>query len=141
MTAIASLVLAALAFGNSAVASEKDEKDVLAALETYRNGVLKRDPAALEKVFHKDLVYTHSNGKLEDKAEAIKNATAGTNVTSVMEFTNNKVHVYGTTAIVKGDAHTKSTSSELNLSVLYVLLKTPQGWQIAARQGTRYVTP
>ena len=134
---LAALSVITLSFAIPSVAADKD--DVLAAVESYRTGMLKRDAATLDKVLHKDLAYTHSNGKLEDKAECIKNATTGSNVTSIMDLSKNTVRVYGNMAIVRGDAHTKSSTGDLNLAVLYIWLKTPQGWQLTARQATRYL--
>ena len=131
----AALVLQAGAF------AANTEKDVLAAMDVYKSAMLKRDAKALDKIFHKDLSYSHSNGKLETKAEAIAAATTGTTVTEIMDFTDNKVRIYGNTALVRGDVRVKSNTNDLKLSVLHVWTKSPQGWQMVARQSTRYVAP
>ena len=120
---------------------EKDDKEVLAALDSYKSAMLKRDAAALDKIFHKDLTYSHSNGKLESKAEAIAAATTGTNITELMEFSDLKTRVYGNTALIRGDTRIKSNTNDLKLSVLYVWMKGSQGWQLVARQSTRYIAP
>lgn len=120
-------------------AATPDEKGALACLEAYRTAMMKRDGAALEKIFHKDITYSHSNGRLENKAEAIAAATKGTNLTEIMDFSDLKVRVYGNTAIIRGDAHIKSNTNDLKLNVLYVFLKTAEGWQMTARQSTRYL--
>jgi hypothetical protein len=39
----------------------KTEKEVLAALDVYKQALLKRDAAALSKVLSDDLTYTHSS--------------------------------------------------------------------------------
>ncbi len=122
-------------------AAAADEAGPRAALEAYRTAMLKRDAATLNKVFHKDITYSHSNGRLENKTEAITAATTGTNVTEIMDLTDLKVRVYGNTALIRGDARIKSTTSDLKLSVLYVFLKTAEGWQMTARQSTRYLAP
>jgi len=117
------------------------EKDVLAAMDAYKAAMIKRDAKALDKVFHKDLTYSHSNGKVETKSEAITAATTSTSVTEIMDFTDSKVRMYGNTALVRGDTRVKSNTNDLKLSVLYVWMKSPQGWQMVARQSTRYVAP
>lgn len=138
------LIAAAAVFqaaGFAQGASAKEEKEILTALDSYKNAMLKRDAGALEKLFHKDLTYSHSNGKLETKAEAIAAATTGSNKTQIMDFSDTKIRVYGNTALARGDVHIKSDQSDLKLSVLHVFLKTPQGWQLVARQSTRYIAP
>ena len=134
------LFTAALVLQSGAFAANT-EKDVLAAMDAYKSAMLKRDAMALDKIFHKDLSYSHSNGKLETKAEAIAAATTGTTVTEIMDFTDSKVRIYGNTALVRGDVRVKSSTNDLKLSVLHVWTKSPQGWQMVARQSTRYVAP
>ena len=134
------LFTAALVLQSGAFAANT-EKDVLAAMDAYKSAMLKRDAMALDKIFHKDLSYSHSNGKLETKAEAIAAATTGTTVTEIMDFTDSKVRIYGNTALVRGDVRVKSNTNDLKLSVLHVWTKSPQGWQMVARQSTRYVAP
>ena len=51
---------------------EDAQNAVLAALETWKQAMIKKDRAAVEKVLHPDLSYGHSDGHLEDKATAIK---------------------------------------------------------------------
>lgn len=125
----------------AAAPSPKAEKEVMDAMEAYRNAMLKRDGAALEKLFHPDLTYSHSSGKLESKTEAIQAATKGPNSTESMEYSDLKTRVYGTTALVRGVVKIRSNNAgkvqTLDLSVLHVWLKTPQGWQLVARQSTR----
>lgn len=120
-------------------AATKAEQDVMAAMEALRQGVLKHDAAALEKLLHPDLTYSHSNGNTESKDQAIKAFAKGS--TETIEMTDMKTRIYGDTALVKGKMVTFSKSSNngqpLQLSVLHVWLKTPQGWQLVARQSTR----
>ena len=62
-----------------------------------------------------------------------------------IDFKDLEVRVYGGTALVKGDVDFRNnaagvvTVSKLNL--LHVLVKGPQGWQLVARQATRYPDP
>lgn len=113
----------------------------MAAMNNYKEAMLKRDGAALEKLFHPDLTYSHSSGKLESKTEAIVAASKGPTYPESIEMGDMKVRVYGNTALVRGnmDFNNKSASGTnlIKLNVLTVWLKTPQGWQLVARQSTR----
>ena len=65
------LILLLLALPAFAADSSKAEKDVLAALDAWKQAFLKNDAATLDKLYNKDLAYTHSSAKVQNKAEAI----------------------------------------------------------------------
>jgi ketosteroid isomerase-like protein len=119
----------------------KTEKEIMAAMDAYKQALIKRDAAALSKVLSDDLIYTHSSNLHQDKA-AVLESLKGNSVTEDIDFKDLKVHVYGNTAVVVGDVdfHTSSggVASVAKLNVLHVLVKGPQGWQLAARQAVRY---
>lgn len=112
--------------------------EVNAAVDTWKTAMLKGDAATLDKLYHKDLSYTHSSAKVEDKTEAIANATKAGSVAKAIEIRDQTAHVYGNTAIVrfKGD-FTSATGTVNHLEMLMVWLKSPQGWQLLARQATK----
>ena len=60
------LVFAAAAASLSA-ADPKTE--VLASIETWKQAILKKDAKALEPLLHPDLLYSHSDGRTETKAQ------------------------------------------------------------------------
>ena len=45
----------------------KAEKEVLAALDAYKQALIKKDAAALAKVLSDDLTYSHSSNMHQDK--------------------------------------------------------------------------
>jgi ketosteroid isomerase-like protein len=135
------LFLAAAAVLPAATPDAKTEKEIMAAMQTYRQGIMKKDATALQTVLSDDLVYTHSSNAHQDKAAVIE-SLKGNSVTEDIVFKDLKVNVYGTTAVVVGDVdfhmNTAGTQSVNHLNVLHVLVKGPQGWQLAARQATKY---
>jgi ketosteroid isomerase-like protein len=123
----------------AATPDPKAEKEVLATMETYRQALMKKDATALAPLLSDDLVYTHSSAVHQDKAAVLaaqKGKPLGT-----LDFKNLKVRLYGNTAIVTCDLDSGSNAGAANatlLHVLHVLVKTPAGWQLVARQATRY---
>ena len=115
-----------------------DQKDVLAVLENWKLGTLHKDPALLAKVFHDDLTYTHSSGLEQTKADNLKAIGEPRFNTVKIEIIHPTVRIYGDTAIVKCDADvTNGGSATSHLILLHVFVKTPQGWQMVARQATK----
>jgi ketosteroid isomerase-like protein len=138
------LPLLSAAVLSAATPDPKAEKEVLAALDAYKQALLKKDAAALTKILSDDLAYTHSSNLHEDKAAVIASLKKNQSVEAI-DFKDLKVHVYGNTAIVKGDIdfHNNAAGvvSVAHLNVLHVFVKGSQGWQMVARQATRYPDP
>ena len=122
----------------------KTEKEIMATMEAYKQALMKKDAAALSRILSDDLVYTHSSNLHENKT-AVLESLKGNTVVEGIDFKDLKVRVYGNSAVVVGDvdfrnnAGNGATVSKLN--VLHVLVKGPQGWQLVARQATRYPDP
>jgi ketosteroid isomerase-like protein len=120
----------------------KDEKAVMATLETMAQATIKKDVATLDKIYHPDLTYSHSTASLQSKADVLK-AITGPSVTESMTFHESSIRIYGNTALVRGRNELKNGTPgamhENHLNILWVLLRGPgpQGWQIVARQTTR----
>ena len=128
-----------LILATAASLSAADPKaDVLAAMESWKQAMLTKDTAALERLLHPDLTYSHSDGKTQTKADLMKSPGNNQSIT----FGESSVRIYGDTALVKGPIEFVSigaggTPATAHLSVLQVWLKGPQGWQLVARQATK----
>jgi ketosteroid isomerase-like protein len=134
-------LLAAATVLPAATPDARTEKEIMAAMNVYRQAIVKKDDAALEKVLSDDLIYTHSSNLHQDKAALIE-SLKGNAITEAIDFKDLKVRVYGNTAVVVGDVdfHMNSggVQSVTHLNVLHVLVKGPQGWQLVARQAVKY---
>jgi len=119
-------------------------KEVLAASDALKQAMMKKDGAVLEKMLHEDLSYSHSNARLQTKADVIK-ATLGATTIEAMDFSEVAVRVYGTTALIRANVdmrnatNGKSTTSHINC--LFVWLKGPGGWQLAVRHAAMMSPP
>jgi ketosteroid isomerase-like protein len=113
--------------------------EVMAAMQSWKNAMLKKDAAALVRLLHPDLTYSHSDARLETKADILQSIPAGKLNVQDIRFGENTVRVYGNTALIKGtmEVVVSSSPTPLNLNVLQVWLRGPQGWQLVARQSTR----
>jgi ketosteroid isomerase-like protein len=120
------------------------KKEVLAASDALNQALMKKDVAALQKLLHDDLTYSHSAGMTQTKAEVIQGAT-GKTVTEALDFTETTVRVFGNTALIKAHVEMrnnnagKATTNHLN--ILFVWIKGPGGWQLVARQATMLAPP
>ncbi len=139
MKAPATFILsAALALAGS---NPKAEGEVKAAMEAFRKAYMSGDKAALDKLTTADLSYTHSNGKIETKAEFIAATTSGKTKVEAMDISDATVRVHGNTGLFQAKVMIRNnaggTVTPNNLNILHVWIKGPGGWQLAARQALR----
>src|ERR1039457_2458744 len=96
-------------------------KEVLAASDALKQAMMKKDAAVLEKMLHEDLTYSHSNARLQTKADVVK-ATLGQTTIEAMDFSEVTVRVYGTMALIRANVDMrnatgdKSTPSHITLN-------------------------
>src|SRR5918997_3282134 len=77
ITAIAAALLlfvSARAQGREAGRLSKDEQQVLAANREWADAMVRGDAAALERLFHDELIVTSGNGNVRGKAGELKDA-------------------------------------------------------------------
>ena len=119
----------------------KAEKEVTAAMEAWRHAMMKRDGAALERLYHEDLRYGHSNGQIETKSQAVQHIVTSKADYAAVDLVDTSIQVHGNFAIVTGKVNykqvTAGTPSDVKLVVLHVWVRGPQGWQMIGRQSTR----
>lgn len=114
------------------------EDMIMKSVQDFATAVLKKDKATLSKLMADDVMYSHSNGLLENKAQAL--AAFDKAKYEKFEYKAQTIHVYGNTAVVRGDVEVLNSASNpapLKLNLLQVWVKGKSGWQLVARQSTR----
>lgn len=137
MKKLAGIFVCALILSAASI-DPKGDKEVLAAMDAYKEAMIHKDGAALSKLLADDLAYTHSTGQLETKADVIQSITSGKTIVERIDFSETAVRLYGKTALVKGKVDLwHSETNIVHMNVLHVWIKGSQGWQMVARQATR----
>ena len=131
------IAAAALAAAPAGLGAGKEE--VLAAMDAYKDAMVHKDGAALEKLLGKDLTYVHSTGQVEAKADVIDSIVKSKTIIEKIEYLpDTNVRIHGNTALVTGKVDLwHSPTNIVHMHVLHVWEKGAQGWQLTARQATR----
>ena len=99
------LALPALAIGLLGVvpafAASADEDAVAKNVEAFRAAQIAADAKAFDALCAAELSYSHSDGRVEDKATFIANATSGKSKFLSLAYDDLKVRVVGASAIVR----------------------------------------
>ena len=141
------LALPALAIGLlgvvPALAASADEEAVAKNVEAFRLAQIKADPEALAALCAAELSYSHSSGKVEDKATFIANATDGKLKFLSLEYQDPSIRVVGPAAIVRfhwvgeQEAVADGKKSSTNLHILMNWQKQGADWKLLSRASTK----
>jgi ketosteroid isomerase-like protein len=126
-----------------AVAASADEEAVAKGVEAFRAAQVAADAKAFDKLCAAELSYSHSDGRVEDKAAFIANATNGKSKFVSLKYEDTKVHVVGPAAIVRfhwlgeAEAVADGKKSSTNLHILMNWQKQGADWKLLSRASTK----
>lgn len=123
----------------------KAQTKVQRQLETLENlrfeAMSKRDAAFLQNVLDENLVYTHSNGFIENKNQHIENIKTGTIEYQSMQPETLNIQVYKKAAVINGVVKVEGSykGKEFNIRLRYmdVYIKKRGKWKLAAWQSVK----
>jgi hypothetical protein len=146
------LILPALALGLlsllppslvPALAASADEEAVAKNVEAFRKGQIAANAEILATLCAAELSYSHSDGRVEDKATFIANATNGKSKVLSLEYQDPKIVIVGPAAIVRfhwvGEAENVADGkkSSTNLHILMNWQKQGAEWKLLSRASTK----
>jgi ketosteroid isomerase-like protein len=134
-TAVISIVLLSALSAQSA-----PEREVLALQKEYESAIERRDASVHERLFADDYTYTPGNGAFMDRERHMAFTRSGALAVGSFESTEQKVRIYGDTAIVTGRWILKGARGgkplENQIRYLTVYVRRGGHWQIVAEQRT-----
>jgi len=141
------LALPALAIGLlgvvPALAASADEEAVAKNVEAFRAAQVAADAKAFDALCAPELSYSHSDGRVEDKAVFITNATNGKSKWLSLKYEDPKVRVVGDAAIVRfhwlgeQESAADGKKSSTNLHILMNWQKQGADWKLLTRASTK----
>jgi ketosteroid isomerase-like protein len=121
--------------------SASDDEKIVAALDTqYQAAVKNNDAATMDRILADDFVLVTGRGKTQSKADLLKEARSKAIIYEHQEDSNQKVRVWGDTAVVtallwaKGTEEGKPFEYKLWFSDIYV--RTATGWRYLFAQAS-----
>ena len=99
------------------------------------------DLTQLERILSDDLIYTHSSGRVESKAQFLAALRSGEMKYEAMDHEDVQVRVYGDTAVLTGRSRVKLKSKgedrSFPLRFTLVYAKQERQWRMVGWQSTR----
>jgi ketosteroid isomerase-like protein len=141
------LVLPALVVGLMGVvptfAASTEEDAVAKSVEAFRVAQIAADAKALDVLCAAELSYSHSDGRVEDKATFIANATNGKTKFLTLEYLEPQIRVVGPATIVRFHWVAESQSvadgakTKTNLHIRMNWQKQRTEWRLLSRASTK----
>jgi hypothetical protein len=132
-----SLIIMALTV--SAYCQSKVEKEVLSAIETLKKGIIDADKNLLNTIASENLVYGHSSGKVQNKAEFIDEIVNSQPDYLSIDMTDQTIKISGNTAIVRhiysAETTNNGTPGHIKIGNMMVWQKDHGKWKLLARQA------
>jgi ketosteroid isomerase-like protein len=126
-----------------ASAASIEEDAVAKNVEAFRTAQFAADAKALDALCAAELSYSHSDGRVEDKATFVANATNGKSKFLVLEYLDPQIRVVGPAAIVRfhwvaeSETVADGTKSKTNLHILMNWQKQGAEWKLLSRASTK----
>lgn len=119
-----------------------EEKAVSAAVETLKKAIVDADKDLLESISADNLVYGHSNGRVQNKAEFIAEIVSKQpNDYVKVETADQTIVITGNTAVVRhiysAETISNGTPGSLKIGNMLVWQKAKGKWKLLARQAYR----
>lgn len=128
--------------GMAANAQKKELSNVKFTLEVLRLAMLSGDKAQLLQVTTPELIYGHSSGLVETQEQFIEKLASGKSDFVSINIQNEDITIYKNTAIVRHELNAETNdggkAGTVKLKVLLVFVNEKSGWQLAARQATKF---
>ena len=124
-------------------AASTEEDAVAKNVEAFRVAQIAADAKAFDVLCAPELSYSHSDGRVEDKATFIANATNGKSKFLALEYLEPQIRVVGSAAIVRfhwvaeSESVADGTKTKNNLHILMNWQKQGADWKLLSRASTK----
>jgi Domain of unknown function (DUF4440) len=126
---------------SQAINAQQDSSKVLQAVDQMEKALVAKDSVTLVKLLHPSMVFGHSNGWTQTKADVLNDMSRKFLIYEKMDrqslsITINKKFAYVRERVVV-EGNVNGTAFKLTLFVLQLWIETKKGWQLLSRQSAK----
>ena len=145
LAAAGALALVAPTLIRSAQAEAPDEAAVKKAVDELRMAVVKKDKGILETLAAPQLSYSHSDARLQNKAQFIDGVMTRKATVKSLEWPEMTVQIVGANGVVRhlwvSESELDGKTTNTKIGVMQVWQKQDGGWKLLARASWKLPTP
>jgi Domain of unknown function (DUF4440) len=126
---------------SQAINAQQDSSKVLQAVDQMEKALVAKDSVTLVKLLHPSMVFGHSNGWTQTKADVLNDMSRKFLIYEKMDrqslsITINKKYAHVKERVVV-EGNVNGTAFKLTLFVLQLWIETKKGWQLLSRQSAK----
>lgn len=133
------LLISGMFFWTISQAQTKEETAVYAQLDRLNTAMVERNQQVLAEIYHDQMWYGHSSGKLDDKNAAIKDVMEGPLDFTSLVAEERSIKLVDKNATVRFIFQAKGINNgqeqTIRIGVMMVWVKLKTGWKLLARQA------
>ena len=115
---------------------QKDEQSIRQLMDQITTSMRNHDINSLDHIYASDFVFVNANGKKFTRSERLSNLRS-LPAPEEFAFQNEKIRIYGNTAIVNGEVRIKQKGQSLQTHyITLVFIKGNNLWKEVSAQGT-----
>jgi ketosteroid isomerase-like protein len=125
----------------AALAASPEEQQILDAEKSWASAVLAKDFAKLDSMLAPDLIYAHSTGAIENKAQYVGKMKAGKQNYAGIEPGPTTVRLHGNAAISHSTVRMHGVNADgpfdNRVMMIHMWVKSGGKWMLAGHQTTK----
>ena len=133
------LMIIFLTLSIPAFCQTKVEKEIATAVETFKKSIVDADKNLLNSITAEELVYGHSNGKVQNKTEFIDEIMSGKPDYISVDTADQTIKLSGNTAVVRhiysAETMNNGTAGHVKIGNMLIFQKQHGKWKLLARQA------
>ena len=133
------VVILSLLICPSVFAQSSSEVDIEKLMNSLSQAIISADQKALDNLTTTDLIYGHSDDRLQNKTEFIDSLVNKKSVMTKIDLSNQKITIVGDLAFVSNhmsaDVAPGGKPGHVELNIFYVWKKSGDSWKLIARKA------
>ncbi len=133
------VVILSLLICPSVFAQSSSEVDIEKLMNSLSQAIISADQKALDNLTTNDLIYGHSDDRLQNKTEFIDSLVNKKSVMTKIDLSNQKITIVGDLAFVSNhmsaDVAPGGKPGHVELNIFYVWKKSGDSWKLIARKA------
>jgi ketosteroid isomerase-like protein len=139
MNFLKKIALLSLFCSSVALAQSASQAEVEKSMESLSAAILAADQKALDNITMSDIMYAHSDGRIQDKKEFIDALVTGKSAFTKIQLSDQKITFIGDLAFVSNhmsaDIAPSGKPAHVELNIFYVWKKEGNSWKLLARKA------
>ena len=133
------VVILSLLICPSVFAQSSSEVDIEKLMNSLSQAIISADQKALDNLTTNDLIYGHSDDRLQNKTEFIDSLVNKKSVMTKIDLSNQQITIVGDLAFVSNhmsaDVAPGGKPGHVELNIFYVWKKSGDSWKLIARKA------